>query len=127
MDNTLIVLILPYLVTYYSLGSIQNFNYEELQQTNVHLYCKSVPSSSIMLRCLAEGRSGWVVGYNQEQCLVCYFDGIEPEFKLFNGSKESLLWMTQTSKFSQTIMTMVISSIAQKIYNINVLYNLSER
>ena len=85
--------------TCHSLTGIQNFNYKILQTTNVSLYCKSVPSSNIILRCLAEGRSGWVVGYNQEQCLVCYFDDTEPEFKLFDGTKESFLWMMQTGKF----------------------------
>ena len=100
MYNTLPVVITLSLAILTSLSSesIRNYQYEKLQQANVHLYCKSVPSN-IMLRCLSEGRSVWVVGCSNEHCLICYFDDTEPEFKLFNGSKESFLWMTQSSKF----------------------------
>ena len=104
MENTLLVVIILTLAmdTSRASGSIRYFYYEKLQQTNVYLYCKYVSSRNSMLECITKGWSGWIVGYNQEQCLVCYFDDTEPEFKLFNGSKGSFLWITQTSTLQET-------------------------
>ena len=85
-------------VNCYSLDSVINSNYEILQRTSSNMFCKSAPSSNIMLRCLTEGPSGWVVGYSSEQCLICYFDTNGAEFKLYSGSWESVLWLAQTSK-----------------------------
>ena len=78
--------------------TLQSLNFELLQLSNVSLYCKTLTSSKIMLRCLAEGRSGWLVGYNEGQCLICLFEQIESEYTLFSGSRESLLWIIRTSK-----------------------------
>ena len=87
----------------YSLGTIQNFEYEILTITSATLYCKKSASlRNSKLGCLAESRSGWVVGYSKEQCLICYYDEIEPQFKLFNGRWDSFIWMTQKSKVHST-------------------------
>ena len=73
-----------------------------MTKTDGNVYCKSLSFTNMTsnmgdnrLECIiqAQATSAWIVASNLSNCLACFFDEINSDYKRFDGDHGMLYWV----------------------------------